>query len=177
MDVIEGLPHPCPAPEASWWAGNSDEGPMYAGPLPSRDCAIQEALDQGDFQEIEPEGYDFSKPCNHPDNQGDWSAGVFVGKYRQRHANLAKWFDADRWVEDITDQMDDEWGADENGDNHPLDEISKDDIKALQESVRLAIWHWQNRRELKLKAYWMTLVEGGDYETMPHPENPKPHRG
>lgn len=168
-------PHPCPAPKPQWWASR-DEEILTTGPLDTREDAINEALFQGDFNEIEPEGYDFSMPLDAPENKTrtDWKAEIWVGQYRRRHIDLSKWFDADAWVEDLTDRMDDENGADENGDHHPLEELTKADIAALEESVRLAIWHWQHRRQIKLCAYYMDLVSGGECEVLPHPENPSP---
>jgi len=40
-----------------WWAGR-DESVLAVGPLPTKEAAVQEALDQGEFDEIEtPEGW------------------------------------------------------------------------------------------------------------------------
>ena len=165
-------PHPCPAPAPQWWASTNEEI-LTTGPLDTRECIIAEALDQGDFQEIEPDGYDLKKPHYAPENQAltGWKAGIWVGRYQRRHIDLSKWFDGEAWIEQLFERMDDEDGADESGDNHPLDELTSADIAALQESVRLAIWHWQHRRQIKLQAYYMNLVSGGEMEVVPHPDN------
>ena len=40
-----------------WWAGRSD-GEVSVGPMASKDDAIQEAVDQGDYEEVEtPDGW------------------------------------------------------------------------------------------------------------------------
>ncbi len=170
---MQTRPHPCPAPEPQWWA-SQDEESLTVGPLDEREDVIAEALGQGDFKEIEPDGYDFSKGYDHPDNKAltGWKAGIWVGQYQRNHVDLSKWFVADAWIDNLFDQMDDENGGDEDGSNHPLEELSKEDIATLEESVRLAIWHWQHRRQIKLRAYSMNLISGGDFVTLPHPENP-----
>lgn len=167
-----GLPHPCPAPGPGWWASR-DEETLTEGPFDTFEDALSEALGQGCYQEIEPEGYDFSLPIGDPANENltGWKAGLYVGLYQQRHINLADWFDVDRWLEDLEEgRLIDEYGADEQGDNRPLHELTPDDKLALQESVRLAIWHWQHRRQIKLRCWYMD--GSSKFITVPHPEEP-----
>lgn len=135
--------HPCPPPEPAWWAGRSEE-PLEVGPCATREEAILE---------IEPD-----------DESPEWRAGIFVGLYRQRHINLAKYFDATRWIEWIADDFEDEDGPDENGDRHPLEEITLQDAQDLEACIRSAIWHWQNRRQKPLKTYWLDCVSYSEIE-------------
>lgn len=153
--------HPCPAPDFEFWFSRSEEGPFHPGGNTIED-AVTEALCQGDFQEIDPDD-------DHP----EWRAGVFIIIARPRHVDLSKWFDAERWVEDLMERTEDE--CDESGDCHPLEGMDLADQKALQAAVRNAIWHWQNRRALPLNAYWLETQGTARFETRPHPENKSDH--
>lgn len=166
---MKGKPHPCPPPPPGWYAGR-DEETLSEGPFDTREDAIAEALAQESFAEVEPDGWDYLLPFHHPHNQAltGWKAYIFAGQFGRRHLDLSDFFDAAVWLEDLQDRvLEDE--SDENGERHPLDDLTVEDIRSLEESVRLAIWHWQHRRQIQLRCYWMHSF--GPYEsvTVPHP--------
>lgn len=147
--------HPCPPPSLGWYAGR-DEEIMNVGPFDTRQDAIEEALAEGYFQEVEPEG------------EHGWRAQICVMQGSARHINLSNWFDAQDWLYVVQDRMDDQNGGDESGENHPLEELTDEDIQALEASVRSAIWHWQHRRQIKLKA-WYLNCKFDEFVSVPHP--------
>ena len=151
--------HPCPAGDYEWYVSRSDDGPwLPAGP--TRETAISEALGQEDYFEVEP-----------TDEHPEWRVAFMMCRARPYHVDLSRKFDADDWLDWVGDQFEDEEGGDEYGDRHPLEGLSTDDIKSLEESVRSAIWHWQNRRGLPLRSYWLDMKGAYEEVVMPHPEN------
>lgn len=137
----ERLGPPIPPGPYTWWAGPFEEGPYYdtgASENEPINVAAGEAFFAG---QIEPE-------------EGGWLCLA-----RRGHADLSSYFDVGRWLEGVRDHMDesDVDGSDEGGDQSPLDEISEEDEKALEEAVRAAIRQWQIDRNLPLKRYWLDM--------------------
>ena len=125
------------------------------------DEAIEEALATECYQEIEPEKR--GKP---------WRARFYVAKYRKRVIDLSLFFNVDDWFSLLEDAFEDELSGDEDGNHFPLEEISKSAKYDLEASIRSAIWHFQNRRQLKLSPFWL---EGDDYHqeiTIDLPDHP-----
>ncbi|WP_296763768.1 hypothetical protein [Sediminimonas sp.] len=151
--------HPCPAGEYTWWAAAHEEGPFSDTNCTNKDEAIREAVHIGAVQELPP----------HKD--GDpWEFGAYIGWARHNHVNLSGYFDAEDWIDRLGDHMEDEDGPDENGCNHPLEDVSGDDVRALGEAVRSAIWHWQNRRAIKCKSYWLDMPFGLEWVRVEYPD-------
>lgn len=140
-----------------WWISRHEEGPWEPAGK-TREIAIDEALDQDVFMEIEP------RQEGQP-----WRAGFYVCLCRRRTLDLSRWFDVHEWLDEMYEQIDEENGGDENGENHPLDELTPADKAALGESVRSAIWHWQNRRGLRLSPYWLDMYGAPEWVTVPLP--------
>jgi hypothetical protein len=138
--------HPCPSTPA-WFASYNEEN-YQIGPCDTEDDARSEAQDAAD----------------------DDDTPYAVALCTPNHIDLSKWFDADRWLNDLIDVMDDDNGANEDGDNHPLEEITAALTADLQASIRSAIWHWQNRKGLKLKAYWFKDCRTVGEPVMPTPQ-------
>jgi len=133
--------HPMGEAELGWWAGYNEEWFNF-GPEATREDAIAAAVeDCGCEQEVD---------------DGVWEHHICITRDANYRCNLAMKFDADDWLERVGDGMEDEEGPDENGDRHPLEEIGDEDRAALEECVRSAIWHWQQRRGLVLKGPWFT---------------------
>ncbi|MDE4303988.1 hypothetical protein PXK30_03575 [Phaeobacter gallaeciensis] len=152
--------HPCPPPEPKWWASMSEER-LGSGPCDTKEGAIAEALHAGEFIEIDPD-----------DENPDWRVSMWVGEYQHKHVNLAQYFDAKRFIDDAYEPIDENGeGADEDGERHPLEELSTDDIEALESAVRQAIWTWQHDRKIPLKSWWVEAVSGHEPVTLPHPNN------
>jgi hypothetical protein len=155
-------PRPLPVDPGpfTWWVSTDQERWTPGGD--TREIAIDEAINQGDYIEIEPEA------PGEP-----WRAGFFVGQYRKRVVDLSLFFDAKNWIERLYDEMDEELGYDEFGENHPLDQITDDENRALESSVRSAIWHWQTRRDLRLSPHWLEEAPGtkDEWVTVPLPED------
>jgi len=149
------------APEPfSWWISRDGEAWEPTG-CDTREAAIDEAMGRDFGIEIE------------PDKPGEpWRAGFYLGRYRKRVLDLSLYFDAEEWLSSLYDQMCDEDGPDEDGDHHPLDEITPDDQRGLEACVRSAIWHWQARRGLKLSPWWLEQEPGDrdEWVTVPLPD-------
>jgi|GEM_PF-1959468 len=152
--------HPCPPPEPKWWASMSEER-LGSGPCDTKEAAIGEALGEGEFSEIDPD-----------DENPEWRASMWVGEYQSKHVDLSKYFNAQNFIDEAYEPIDENGeGADEDGERHPLEELSSEDIAALETAVRQAIWKWQNTRNLKLKSWWVDVVSGPEIVTAPHPNN------
>ena len=141
--------HPCPPAFYTWWVARAEEGPWHdtrilADQEGGREAAIEEALATGHYEKLDPE--DYGEPPR---------ASMFIIPARRRHHDLSRWFCANEWLQRIADDMDDDGeGGDEDGENGPLDDLTSDDIRSLEASVRSAIWHWQHRRQLPLRAFF-----------------------
>lgn len=144
----------------SWWISRDAERWEPTG-CDTREGAIDEAMGQDFGVEIEPE--DPGQP---------WHAGFYIGQYRKRVLDLSVYFDAMDWLDRLYDQMCDEDGPDESGDHHPLDELSPADQRDLEACVRSAIWHFQNRRGLKLSPWFLEQAPGtrDEWVTVPLPD-------
>lgn len=152
--------HPCPPPEPKWWASQSEER-LGSGPCDTKHAAIAEALAEGEFSEIEPD-----------DENPEWRAAMWVGLYQHKHVDLSKYFNAQTFIDEAYEPIDENGeGADEDGERHPLEELSSEDIEALETAVRSAIWNWQHTRKLPLKAWWVEAVSGHEPVTVPHPNS------
>lgn len=155
--------HPCPPPAPKWWASQSEEH-LGSGPCDTKEAAIEEALHAGDYTEIDPD-----------DDNPEWRASMWVGEYQNKHVDLSKYFDAQSFIEQTYEPIDENGeGADEDGERHPLEELSSEDISALETAVRSAIWNWQHSREIPLKSFWVEAVSGHEPVTVPHPDNVNP---
>lgn len=152
--------HPCPPPASKWWASRGEER-LGSGPCDTKEEAISEALSAGDFMEIDPDD-------KHP----EWRASMWVGEYQSKHVDLSIYFDAQSFIDNSYEAIDENGeGSNEDSENHPLEELTKEDIEALQIAVRSAIWEWQHTRKIPLKSFWVEAVSGHEPITVPHPEN------
>jgi hypothetical protein len=127
----------------------------------TREIAIDEALDQHCYQEVD--------DADEDEPEQVWKAGFFICECRRRVIDLSRYFDAEEWLTMVEDQMCDEDGSDANGNNHPLEEIKPEDQRALEECVRTAIWHWQNRRGLPLRPWWLDMRGSPEWILVPLP--------
>lgn len=144
-----------------WWVSRYEEGPWHpAGP--TREIAIDEAIGQDECVEVEPD---------EDDPTQTWKAGFYLCQCRRRVIDLSTYFDADEWLSGVAENMDaNEDGSDDNGDYHPLEDLTDDDMLALEECVRTAIWHWQNRRGLCLSPWWLDMKGNPEWVTVPLPK-------
>jgi hypothetical protein len=132
--------HPLPG-EWAWYASYDGGENMQIGPCETREIALDELRQDG--------GGD------HIDNDGVWRCRGVVMECRENNVDLARFFDTERWLEDAGERMDDnDCGGDEDGERHPLLEISDEQQADLEASVRAAIRDWQKRHGLKLRSYW-----------------------
>ncbi|PNW65565.1 UNVERIFIED_CONTAM: hypothetical protein BEN50_22250 [Euhalothece sp. KZN 001] len=132
----------------SWWISTDGERwePTWCDNL---NDAIIKAIEREFGVDIEPKTPD-----------GPWRRGFYMARYRKRVLDLSEYFDAHEWIERLYDQMCDEDGPDEDGDHHPLDELSQQDQRDIEACVRSAIWHFQNRRGLKLSPWHLEPAPG-----------------
>lgn len=138
--------HPCPG-EWNWWASYDGGEHMQIGPCATRDQALDELKQDGGGAYL--------------DNDGVWRLQGVIEECRENHVDLARFFNADRWLEDAGEHMDDnDCGSDEDGDRHPLEEITKEQQADLEASVRAAMRDWQKRHGLKLRSYWFVETRG-----------------
>lgn len=160
MARMKRRPLPVKPEPFTWWISRDQER-WEPTNCDIREAAINEATWQDFGQEIEPQ--EPGQP---------WHAGFYVGQYRKRVMDLSQYFDAEEWIEGLYDQMVGEDGSDADGDNHPLEELSASDIRALEACVHSAIWHFQNRRGLKLSPFWLEQAPGtrDEWVTVPLPE-------
>lgn len=115
--------------EWSWWAG-PDEEEITEGPFGSREEAIEA---------VEP--------------------GYVVQEAQARNIDLSRYFDVDRWVVDLEENvLIDEDGPDEYGDHGPLDEVTKEAWLDLQNRVRAVIRLWQQAHGYRLRGYYFADV-------------------
>jgi len=141
--MIEESEHPYPG---KWqWYATIDEEHYTVGPAPTREAIIAEA--KGDSL-----GED-------QDQDGTWHLRFMIAECQENNVDLAKFFDVNRWLENIGQIMDDNMcGANEDGDNHPLEEIDKEQQEDLQTRVRATIRQWQKDNGLRLKSYWFAAT-------------------
>lgn len=144
-----------------WWYSRDEEGPWEPGG-DTREIAISEALGTDTYVEL---------PPGELDDQPEWMVGFYVCRMRRRVLDLSQYFDAADWLADIGDQMTDEDGPDEDGDHHPLEGLTRDQVASLDESVRLAIWHWQQRHGLKLSPWYLESQGQAEWVLLPHPNS------
>lgn len=142
--------HPCPSGDFTWWFGRCEEGPFTDAETIDKETAIAEAIGQDCIQEIVPDGPGLP-----------WRAGFYLAWARRRHVRLDRYFDAHEWIDRTAEQMEDEDGSDEDGNNHPIDDVGKEDIRALEACVQSAIWHWQNRRAIPCRACYLDMLHSG----------------
>lgn len=131
-----------PNPGAWAWYAAFDGGEHYTvGPCDTQAAAVIEAVIDGTGE--------------YTDDDVNWRTSFIVAECQENHADLASWFDAADWLNGIREQMDeDACGADEEGENHPLDTLTDAQVASLEASVRLAIRHWQARHGLPLRSYY-----------------------
>ena len=140
--------HPCP-PDWAWFA-SFDGGEHYEiGPCATREEAINEAVDQDTGLVLE-DGH-----------QGDRHVFI-VAEARHHHIVLANWirsYDLEIWFDRMAEDMDEDGcGADENGLNHPLDEITPQLQAKLLVAIQNAVRKWQDDHQLPLKSYWFDQI-------------------
>ena len=145
--------HPCPS-EWAWFA-SFDGGEHYeVGPCATRDQAIQEAIDgdQG-FHTHETDGLDYH----------DFT----IAEATHCHIDLSKWFDApnlDLWFDNISMIMDEDGcGANEDGQRHPLDEVTPELKNELLDRIQEAIRKWQSDNQIPLKSYWFDRIRAAAF--------------
>lgn len=154
---IDTTKHPLPLEPAAWYAGR-DEEVLPIGPCDSREQVISEAISSEVWSEND-----------------DGTCVIFIGKYVKQRVNLSKYFDAEDFLERTSERMDDNGdGSNEDGDHHPINEISGADTADLEIAVREAIWKWQRDKGLQLKCWWMDSVGGEEVVTVPLPAE-QPH--
>lgn len=152
--------HPCPPGPYKWWYSRNEEDDWQLGGFTPED-AFNEALGQEEYTELEPDE-------DHP----YWRVGVYVCQARPYHMNLSKEFHADRWLEDKQDYWEEnpETCSDEDGERGPLEHVTPELVASLEASVRLAIWHWQNRHGLALSSWALDFKGPTKFLTARHPE-------
>lgn len=131
--------HPFPG-DWHWYASFDGGEHCTVGPCADRDEAIALAIEDG---------------SGEYEKDGVLRASFVIVRAKENNQDLARWFDLDRWLEDVAVVMDDNGcGADENGDQHPLDEITSDQQKDLDRRIQQTIRSWQKEHGLKLRSYW-----------------------
>ena len=147
--------HPCPD-DWRWWASYDGGEHMAVGPAETRsELVAMLKVDRGGEYQAE---------------DGTWRIKAYIGEFRENHQDLAGWFEADRFIEDTADRMDEcDCGSDENGEQHPLGNISKEQEADLEASVRAAIREWQKRHMLKLRFYWFAERRNEEHLDIVHP--------
>lgn len=132
------IAHPNPGKWA-WYAAFDGGEHFPVGPCSTRGAAIIEAVIDGSGE--------------YTEDGENWRTRFVVAECQENHVDLASWFVAEKWLGSISERMDeDACGADEDGENHPLDTITEELLASLEASVRLAIRHWQARHSLPLRS-------------------------
>lgn len=141
-EEIDLTQHPLPEEPAGWWAGRNEEI-LAVGPCDTKEQAIAEAIGSMAYREND-----------------DGTNTIYVGMFVKQRINLAKYFDAESFLEKASEKMDEDGdGGDEYGDNNPCLEISEQATADLECVVREAIWKWQRDHGLHLRSWWMTSVK------------------
>lgn len=147
--------HPFPG-EWHWWASNDSGEHLTAGPAETREDLIEMIKDDGSFE--------------YQAKDGSWRIAADIGEYLENHQDLARWFRADWFIENAADSMDDnDCGSDEDGERHPVDEITEEQAADLEVSVRTAIRKWQKRHGLRLRSYWFAESRNEEHVDIAHP--------
>ena len=149
--------HPCPG-AWNWWA-SYDGGENYVvGPKPSRDAIILAVFDDDRCGEYQNE-------------HGEWRIQALICEAQNGNVDLARYFDVEDFLDRAADRMDEnDYGDDENGEDHPIEEITPELASDLESSVRAAIRDWQKRNALPLRSYWFQNFRNQEHIDLPHPE-------
>lgn len=148
--------HPMPAEWGWFYAFDSGEV-FHGGPYATREDAIAEASGDG--------AGEYERP------DGSWWERFMIAECLPSHIDLARWFEADDWIERLVEnRMSDEDGANEDGD-HPLTDLTAEDVQKLQDAVRAAIRQWQKDNGLKLRTWY--FKEMRNEETIDRPAERK----
>lgn len=134
------IAHPYPG-TWNWWAAFDGGEHFTIGPDSSREEVIIQAIADGVGE--------------YSDDDVNWRTSFTIAECRDNHVDLARFFEVDDWLETVWERMDDNnCGGNEDGGQHPLEELSSQDTLDLEACVRSAIRHWQERKGLKLHSYW-----------------------
>lgn len=123
-------------PDWAWYAGYNDEE-YCIGPLPTRDCAIDEARSDG----------------------LDGGDGFFITEARKDPLRLSREFSADWLLNQAEDNVCD--FANESGD--PIFEVTTEQEKDLEFVVRAAIDRWQKRHDLTFVPWVFTQTRNEEF--------------
>lgn len=148
-----GNDHPFPG-DWYWWA--SDDGGVWfrVGPLRSRDSVIQHGLVEG-LGETRTD-------------TGELRARFTICEARENNVDLARFFDVERWLEDTAWRMDDDYcGSDQDGNQHPLEQIGTAEQADLGHSVQATIRAWQRRHGLKLRPPFLAEMRNTEDVDLP----------
>lgn len=145
--------HPIPG-RWQWWGSYDGGEHMTVGPAESRDELIQMLLDDriGEYQA----------------KDGSWRIKAEISECQENHVDLARFFDVDFFLERAAEEMDEnECGGDEDGERHPVEQISKEQERDLEARVRAAIRQWQKDHGLKLRSYWFVDTRNSETVDLP----------
>lgn len=151
--------HPFPG-KWQWWGSYDGGEHMLVGPAASRDAIIKCIKDDrlGEYKA----------------EDGTWRIKALIGEYQENTQDLASWFEAERFVEDAAERMEDNnCGADDTGERHPVDEITPEQMADLESCVRASIRAWQKRNGLKMRSYWFKDSRNEECIDVPHPNPPR----
>lgn len=130
--------------EWSWYASQDEEN-YTIGPCATKEEAIEEAVES----EI---GYDFDDKTQH-------KMVFHVVEARKAEGDLAAYFDASRWAEDLECNVLEEEFTDYN-DRSPLEGL---DTISLESAVRSAIRDWQKQSGFKMKLWRFAECRNGEW--------------
>lgn len=154
--VVLGLaPAPPAAREWGWYAGNSEER-YEIGPLPSRQAAIDEAIGQCVYAELDPE------PPEHP----DWRIRIhLIEAAKNEIADIT--FDGDRIIEELEDGGQCEEWMDPEGGEGLFSGLTKDDTDVLGKRFATAFQEWA--ADKKLNNFCFRDTRNEEVLVLPHP--------
>lgn len=130
------------ANEDGFWYSSNEEN-YHGGPCETRDQAVSEAVHSGDFE------------------PGDVFTTAFC---KIHHLQLAQFFDAERFLDDVEDNLVDDYQS-EDGD--PVFEVTPEQEADLQAMVREAITAWQAKHGLDFTSWYFLSTTQEETHTMP----------
>lgn len=155
--------HPMPG-AWHWWA-TTDEENFQIGPCTTREAVIAQAL--GD----EIGAYDATD--GKVDEEGnsvapEWRCSFHIAEAKDYNIDLARFFDLEQWFEWASESMDDNnCGSDDDGEWHPLDEISQEQKANLDAAIKATIRNWQKHHALPLRSYWFAQTRNEEPIDLP----------
>lgn len=114
-----------------WWAGFNDEW-MTIGPRPTRESAIDEAVQDGSGEFLD-----------ESEDPPVWKNTIYVTEARQDPLRLADWIGLSWLLERAEEQLADSDRVACENDDGPWFEVTPEQDKDLQERIRRACDQWQ----------------------------------